>query len=228
MIGDPPVLTLRQRFPRPSAAQVAAFASVPTGFVVDAQMGQGAIDHRIKPLWPESVFAAPAVTAKCGPRDNLAVWIAMRVAQPGDVLVLHTGDYEGTSVIGDHVAAIAKRLGIVAVVTDGMVRDIEGLEGVGLPVFCRGLTPNSPYKNGPCEVGTRVSIGGVTIEPGDILVGDRDGVAVVPLARVEEVIAGLDDVRQKERETGERIAGGATVPPWVDDLIASGRTRLLD
>jgi 4-hydroxy-4-methyl-2-oxoglutarate aldolase len=228
MIGDPPVLMLRRSFPRPSAAQVAAFARVPTGFVVDAQMGQGAVDHRIKPLWPESAFAAPAVTAKCGPRDNMAVWIAMRVAQPGDALVLHTGDYEGTSVIGDHVAAIAQRLGIVAVVTDGMVRDIEGLEGVGLPVFCRGLTPNSPYKNGPCEVGTRVSIGGVTIEPGDILVGDRDGVAVVPLARIDEVIAGLEDVRQKERETGERIAGGATIPPWVDDLIASSRTRLLD
>ena len=180
MIGDPPVLTLRRNFQRPSAAQVAAFEGVPTGFVVDAQMGQGAVDHRIKPLWPESAFAAPAVTAKCGPRDNMAVWIAMRVAQPGDVLVLHTGDYEGTAVIGDHVAAIAKRLGIVAVVTDGLVRDIDGLEAVGLPVFCRGLTPNSPYKNGPCEIGTRVSIGGVTIDAGDILVGDRDGVAVVP------------------------------------------------
>ena len=88
MIGDPPVLTLRRNFERPSAAQIAAFAGVPTGFVVDAQMGQGAVDHRIKPLWPESAFAAPALTAKCGPRDNMAVWIAMRLAKPGDVLVL--------------------------------------------------------------------------------------------------------------------------------------------
>ena len=207
MIGDPPVLTLRQSFKRPTAAQVAAFEGVPTGFVVDAQMGQGAVDHRIKPLWPPSAFAAPALTAKCGPRDNMTVWIAMRVAQRGDVLVLHTGDYEGT---------------------DGLVRDIEGLEGGGLPGFCRGLTTNSPYKNGPCEVGTRVSIGGVAIDAGDILVGDRDGVAVVPQARIDEVIAALDDVREKERETGERIAGGATIPPWVDELIGSSRTRVLD
>ena len=228
MIGDPPVLTLRQNFERPSAAQVAAFEGVPTGFVVDAQMGQGAVDQRIKPLWAPSAFAAPAVTAKCGPRDNMGVWIAMRIAQPGDALVLHTGDYEGTAVIGDHVAAIAKRLGIVAVVTDGVVRDIDGLEAVGLPVFCRGLTPNSPYKNGPCEIGTRVSIGGVAIDPGDILVGDRDGVAVVPRARIDEVIAGLEDVRQKEHETGERIAAGATIPAWVDELIGSERTRILD
>ena len=82
MIGDPPVLTLRQNFERPSAAQVAAFEGVPTGFVVDAQMGQGAVDQRIKPLWAPSAFAAPAVTVKCGPRDNMGVWIAMRIARP--------------------------------------------------------------------------------------------------------------------------------------------------
>jgi 4-hydroxy-4-methyl-2-oxoglutarate aldolase len=228
MIGDPPVLTLRRNFERPTAAQVAAFDKVPTGFVVDAQMGQGAIAHRIKPLWPESAFAAPAVTARCGPRDNMAVWVAMKIAHPGDVLALHTGGYEDSAVIGDHVAAIAKSLGIVAVVTDGLVRDIEGLEQVGLPVFCLGLTPNSPYKHGPCEVGTPISLGGVAVDAGDILIGDRDGVAVVPRARIDEVIAGLEDVRRKERETGERIAAGATIPDWVDELIGSGRTRLLD
>ncbi|MGH6902230.1 MAG: RraA family protein, partial [Geminicoccaceae bacterium] len=225
MIGDPPVLTLRQSFERPSAAQVAAFAGVPTGFAVDAMMGQGAIDHRVKPLWPDSAFAAPAVTARCGPRDNMAVWVAMKVARPGDVLALATGGYEDAAVIGDHVAAIAKSLGIVAVVTDGLVRDIDGLEQVGLPVFCRGLTPNSPYKHGPCEVGTRISLGGVAIDPGDLLIGDRDGVVVVARSRLDEVIAGLEDVRRKERETGERIAAGATIPAWVDELIGSSRTR---
>jgi len=114
------------------------------------------------------------------------------------------------------------------VVTDGLVRDIDGLEQVGLPVFCLGLTPNSPYKHGPCEVGTRISLGGVGIDAGDILVGDRDGIAVVPHPRIDEVIAGLEDVRRKEQETGERIAGGATIPDWVDELIGSDRTRLLD
>jgi 4-hydroxy-4-methyl-2-oxoglutarate aldolase len=228
MIGDPPVLTLRRCFERPSEAQIAAFKGVPTGFVADAQMGQGALDHGIKPLWPDSAFAGPAVTAKCGPRDNLAVWIAMKVAKPGDVLALQTGDYQGTALIGDHVAAIARRLGIVAVVTDGLVRDLEGLLEVGLPVYCRGLTPNSPYKNGPCEVGTRISLGGVAIDSGDILVGDRDGVVVVARSQIDEVILGLDDVRQKERDTGARIAAGATIPDWVEELIGSSRTRILD
>ena len=199
---------------------------MPTGFVVDAQMGQGAVDHRIKPLWPESAFAAPAVR-RAGPRDNMAVWIAMRIAQPRRRAGAAHGDYEGTAVIGDHVAAIAKRLGIVAVVTDGLVRDIDGLEAVGLPVFCRGLRRAARTRNGPCESARRsASAGWRSIRRH--LVGDRDGVAVAPLTRVDEVIAGLEDVRQKERETGERIAGGATIPPWVDDLIASSRTRMLD
>jgi 4-hydroxy-4-methyl-2-oxoglutarate aldolase len=228
MIGDPPVLTLRRAFERPSQAQIAALDNVPTGFAVDAMMGQGALDHGIKPLWPEARFVGPAVTAKCGPRDNMAVWIAMKVARPGDVLALDTNGYRDAAVIGDHVAAIAKSLGIVAVVTDGLVRDIEGLEQVGLAVFCRGLTPNSPYKNGPCEVGTRISLGGVAIDPGDVLIGDRDGVVAVPRSRLDEVIAGLDDVRRKEQETGLRIAAGATIPDWVDALIGSSRTRLLD
>jgi 4-hydroxy-4-methyl-2-oxoglutarate aldolase len=228
MIGDPPVLTLRRHIERPSEARIAAFKGVPTGFVVDAQMGQGALDHRIKPLWPEARFAGPALTAACGPRDNTAVYVAMKVARPGDVLVLQTGDYEGAAVVGDNLAAIMRRLGIIAVVTDGLVRDLEGLLEVGLPVFCRGLTPNSPYKHGPCEVGTRVSIGGGVIDCGDILIGDRDGVVVVPSYRIDEVIRSLDDVRTKEKETAERIAAGATIPAWVDELIASSRTRLLD
>ena len=149
MIGDPPVLTLRRNFERPTAAQLAAFEGVPTGFVVDAQMGQGAIDHRIKPLWPDSAFAAPAVTAKCGPRDNMAVWIAMKVARPGDVLALHTGGYQDAAVIGDHVAAIAKSLGIVAVVTDGLVRDIEGLEAGGPAGVLPRAHPQQPVQERP-------------------------------------------------------------------------------
>jgi 4-hydroxy-4-methyl-2-oxoglutarate aldolase len=228
MIGDPPVVTLRRGFRRPSAAQLAAFAGVPTGFAVDAQNGQGAIDHRIKPLWPEASFAAPAVTADCGPRDNLGLFVAIEVAQPGDVLMLATGAYEGTSLLGDHVAAMAKNKGIVAFVTDGLVRDVEGLLQVGLPVWCRGVSPNSPYKSGPCEVGTCVTLGGVTVASGDLVIGDRDGVVVVPQARIDEVATSLAQVREKEASMGATIEAGLITPDWVAELLASSRTRLLD
>jgi 4-hydroxy-4-methyl-2-oxoglutarate aldolase len=228
MIGDPPVVTLRRGFKRPSAAQLAAFAGVPTGFAVDAQNGQGAIDHRIKPLWPEVSFAAPAVTADCGPRDNLGLFVAIEVAQPGDVLVLATGAYEGTSLLGDHVAAMAKNKGIVAFVTDGLVRDVEGLLQVGLPVWCRDVSPNSPYKSGPCEVGTAVTLGGVTVVSGDLVIGDRDGVVVVPQARIDEVATTLVQVREKEASMGAAIEAGLMTPDWVGELLASSRTQLLD
>jgi 4-hydroxy-4-methyl-2-oxoglutarate aldolase len=228
MIGDPPVVTLRRGFRRPSAGQLAAFAGVPTGFAVDAQNGQGAIGHRIKPLRPEVSFAAPAVTADCGPRDNLGLFVAIEVAQPGDVLVLATGAYEGTSLLGDHVAAMARNKGIVAFVTDGLVRDVEGLLQVGLPVWCRGVSPNSPYKSGPCEVGTAVTLGGVTVASGDLVIGDRDGVVVVPQARIDEVAATLAQVRAKEAEMGAAIEAGLITPDWVAELLTSSRTRLLD
>jgi 4-hydroxy-4-methyl-2-oxoglutarate aldolase len=228
MLGDPPVVTLRRRFARPSAAQLAAFAGVPTGFVVDAQMGQGAIDHRIKPLWPASGFAAPALTADCGPRDNLGLLVALEVAEPGDVIVLATGGYALTAVLGDHVAAMAKNKGVAAFVTDGLARDVDGLLAVGLPVFCAGISPNSPYKSGPCTIGTAVALGGVAIASGDLLVGDRDGVVVVPQAAIDAVAARLPDIRAKEDEMGAAIANGLRAPGWVAELLASDQTLRLD
>ena len=228
MIGDPPVLTLRRQFERPSQAQIEALKDAPTGFVVDAQNGQGALDHRIKPLWPEARCVGSAVTAKCGPRDNMAVYVAIRIARPGDVLVLQTTAYQEAAVIGDNVAAIAKQQGVVAVVTDGLVRDIEGLIEVGLPVFCRGLTPNSPYKHGPIEVGTPIAIGGMPVRSGDLVVGDRDGVVVVERERIDHVIQGVAAVREKEAETQRKIAAGFELPGWIDELIESERTVRLD
>lgn len=228
MLGDPPVVTLKRTFERPSKAQIEALMGVPTGFVVDLMMGQGAVDQRIKPIWPDSAFTAPVLTADCGPRDNLGLLVALEVAEPGDVVALATGEFEETAILGDHVAAMAKNKGIIAFVTDGLARDVDGLIEVGFPVYCAGVSPNSPYKNGPCEVGTSVTLGGVTVQSGDLMVGDRDGVAVIPRHRIDEVIAGLPDVEAKEAEMGKLIEEGLTVPGFVKELLASDKTRLLD
>lgn len=228
MLGDPPVVTLKRRIERPSAAQIEALKGVPTGFVVDLMMGQGAVDQRIKPLWPDCAFTAPVLTADCGPRDNLGLLVALEVAEPGDVVALATGGFEETAVLGDHVAAMAKNKGIVAFVTDGLARDVDGLIEVGFPVWCAGVSPNSPYKSGPCEVGTSVTLGGVAIRSGDLLVGDRDGVAVIPIDKIDQVIAGLPEIKAKEDEMGRLIEDGLTAPGFVKELLASDQTRLLD
>ncbi|MEM9439130.1 MAG: RraA family protein [Pseudomonadota bacterium] len=228
MLGDPPVVTLKRQFARPSSSQIEALKGVPTGFVVDLMMGQGAINQRIKPLWPDSAFTAPVLATDCGPRDNLGLLVALEVAEPGDVIALATGGFEDTAVLGDHVAAMAKNKGIVAFVTDGLARDVDGLISVGLPIYCAGISPNSPYKNGPCEVGTAVTLGGLAVRSGDLMVGDRDGVAVIPRDKIDAVIAGLPDVEAKEAEMGRLIEEGLTAPGFVGELLASDKTRLLD
>lgn len=228
MLGDPPVVTLKRQFERPSAAQIASLKGVPTGFVCDLLMGQGAVDQRIKPLWPKSAFTAPVLTADCGPRDNLGLLVALEAAEPGDVIALATGGFEETAVLGDHVAAMAKNKGIVAFVTDGLVRDVDGLLEVGFPVYAAGVSPNSPYKNGPCEVGTSVTLGGVAVCSGDLMVGDRDGVVVVPKDKIDAVAAGLAAVQANEDEMGKRIKEGLTAPGFIKDLLLSDKTRLLD
>ena len=218
MAAKSPVLTVRRDFPRPPADLVARFAGAPTGNIVDAQGRVGALDHRIKPVTRACRFAGAALTVDAGPRDNLAAWMGISVAEPGDVLVITTGGYAGAAVTGDLMAGMARNAGIAAIVTDGLVRDLDGLDAVGIPVFALGVTPNSPQKNGPGTVGLPVVVGGVGVAPGDILCGDRDGVVVVARERAQAVVRDLDAVRQREAEIEAAIRTGAREPGWLAEM----------
>ena len=109
---------------------------------------------------------------------------ALAESKAGDVLVVATGGYVGAAVTGDLLMYVARNRGVAGFVTDGLVRDLEDLETVGLPVFALGVTPNSPQRRGPGSVGLPIVCGGVTVASGDVVVGDRDGVVVVPRARM--------------------------------------------
>ena len=135
MIGQPVMLTVRQNFDRPSSDQIAAFQRISTGFLVDAQNGTGALDYRIKPLATDMAFAGSVITVHVEPRDMLAVQPGIALAQPGDVVLIETGGYHDAAVIGDNVAIMAKNKGVRAIVTDGLVRDVEGILAAGIPVF---------------------------------------------------------------------------------------------
>ncbi len=228
MAATEPALTVRRHFPRPDPAHVKALTGVPVGWVVDAMGRQGAIDHRIRPLTTATAFTGVALTVRSRARDNLAPYAAIGYAEPGDAMVIETGDYEQASVVGDILLGIARNKGIVACVTDGMVRDLDGLNEVGMPVFARGLSPNSPYKDGPGEIGLSVVVGRVAIESGDVLVGDKNGVAVVPRARVAEVVAALAGVARKEAQMDEAVRAGATEAAWVQATIAAKGVRFVD
>ncbi|MFQ5776354.1 MAG: RraA family protein [Kiloniellaceae bacterium] len=226
------MLTIRRGFERPAGELVAALAGVPTGHLVDAMGGRGAIDYRIKALvdGPDvaSAFCGVALTCYAGPDDNLAVFAALEVARPGDVIVAATDAFDGSAVIGDLLLGIAKNRGVAAFVMDGLARDLEGIAAVGIPVFCRGVSPNSPARNGPGTVGLPVTLGGLTVASGDLIAGDRDGVVVVPRERAQVVIQALAAVRKAETALETKVRDGLEVPDFIRDLLASGRVRYLD
>jgi len=217
-------ITIHKNINRPAAEIVKQF-QVPTGYIADVQGRRGALDCGIKPLFEFSAVAGPAVTVKTVPDDNLAVFAAMGVVQAGDVLVIATDNWIGSAVLGDLVAAMFNNSGIAGVVTDGAVRDLAGIRQVGLPVYARGLTANSSQKNGPGVIGAEITIGGGVIRSGDIVVGDRDGVAVVPQEKIAAALEGIEAVRKRERDIEQRIAAGMTMPDWVKDFLSGDRVK---
>jgi 4-hydroxy-4-methyl-2-oxoglutarate aldolase len=224
MIEEPPPIVFAASIERPPSELVQRFHGAPTSFIVDAMSGTGALDWRIKPLVGQSLVGV-ALTCDCGPLDNLAFMAALAECRPGDVLVVATGGYVGAAVTGDLLIGVARNRGAVGFVTDGLVRDLEDLETVGLPVFAIGVTPNSPQRRGPGAVGLPVVCGGVTVASGDVVVGDRDGVVVVPRARIAATLESLEHVKAMEAATLERVRGGLKeLPVQVPALGRIGRT----
>jgi 4-hydroxy-4-methyl-2-oxoglutarate aldolase len=228
MATNTPALLVKRNFPRPSDALVARLRAAPTGWIVDANGRRGALDYRIRPITRAMRFCGVALTVHSRARDNLAPYAAIAFARQGDVLVCATDAYEEASVAGDNMLGMAKNQGVIAFVTDGMVRDVEGLNAVGIPVFARGLTPNSPYKDGPGEIGQSISLGGLTVNAGDLVAGDENGIVVVAREALEGVAAALDEVKSKEAKMDEWVRNGAKVPPWLEAAFAEKGVRYLD
>ena len=227
-MATPPALTVRRNFARPLTDHVKRLSEAPTGWVVDANERRGALNFSVRPMTRAMRFCGVALTVQSRPRDNLAPYAAIEYAQPGDVLIIATNAYEEASVAGDVMLGMAKNQGVCALVTDGMVRDIDGLNAVGIPVFARGLSPNSPFKDGPGTIGLPISLGGVTVNSGDVVMGDQDGVVVIARDVLESVIAALAEVQAKEAKMDELVRKGATAPPGMQQLIADKGVRLVD
>jgi 4-hydroxy-4-methyl-2-oxoglutarate aldolase len=214
MIDEAPCIQ-RKNVVRPATALVDALRGTPTGFLVDAMGGSGALDYRIKPAIAEqAAFCGVALTCDAGPADNLALLAALESVQPGDVIVCTTGNFTGCAVTGDLVLGMARNCGAVGFVTDGCVRDLPGIRIVGLPCYCVGVTPNSPARSGPGTVGFAISLGGHQVAGGDIVVADQDGVVVIPQSRLDEVIARLPAVRKSEAEMDQAVRDGMRMPAF--------------
>jgi 4-hydroxy-4-methyl-2-oxoglutarate aldolase len=220
MLDNPPLVTIHRGFRRPDPKLVECFRGAQTSHLADAMDGRGALDYRIKPIDPANAgFVGPAITAFAYPADVLAVFAALSEAQPGDVIVCANDEFNKTAVIGDLAAGMMKNAGIAAFVTDGLARDKAGIIEVGLPLFCRGIQPNSPAMNGPGVVGAPVTLGDVHVNPGDVMVGDADGVVVVPVDRLEIVLERLLRVQDAETRAVQRVLEGATMSDAAWRLI---------
>ena len=224
MLDNPPLLTIHRGHHRPSPALLERFRGAQTSHLVDVMAGRGTMHWAVKPLdSANAAFVGPALTAFAYPADIVGVYGALGEAEAGDVIVVANDAYLGAAAIGDIVAGMMKNKGIAAFVTEGAARDKAGILAIGLPVFAAAVVPTSPAANGPGTVGAPVICGGLAVRSGDIVVGDADGVVVVPLDQAEAVAEGLDAVRAAEAKAIAAVDAGAVDTERMRRILAEAR-----
>jgi 4-hydroxy-4-methyl-2-oxoglutarate aldolase len=207
-------------FERVDARIVDQAAQFPSSIFADVAGRRGALHGRIAPLSPTMRFAGPALTVEVRPGDNLMIHAAMAIAKPGDVIVVDGKGDLTSALMGEIMCQQCAAIGVAAVVIDGAVRDSEAIRELGFPMFAAGLNPNGPTKSIAGRVNHPISIGGVSIRAGDLVVGDADGVTVIER---EKAAAMLPLAAQKVAAETKRIADiksrKALRPGWLDGAL---------
>ena len=193
-----------------STASIQLLRDFGSATVYEAQGARGALDSGIKPIDPAMRVAGPAVTVDIRPADTLMLHYAMLKVKPGDVLVVDAKGFLEAGPWGDVFTEQAVRQGVAGLVINGAVRDARSIVEMGFPVFCRGLCIKGTGKNQPGQLNVPVCIGDVQINPGDIVIGDQDGVVVVPRDEVDDAIRSSQAREDKEAMFRARIRDGAT------------------
>ncbi len=208
---------------RASPELLEAYATVSTAALSDAMGRHGALRGFIKPLYDDIRMVGTALTVLCFPGDNLMTHKSLEMVRPGDVLVIDDGDHD-TGCFGHRSAMQARARGGTGLVASGSVRDAAALRHDRFPVFCRGVSPRAPQKNTPGSINVPIHVGGIVISPGDIVVGDDDGVVVVPLGSAAAVLErALARERLEERSAldtaGELPPSPSGRTPSIDELL---------
>ena len=164
------------------------FLDLPVANVSDCMLRLTAGGSRIRPMHKSGQLAGPALTVKTRPGDNLMLHKAIDIAEPGDIVVCDAGGDLTNSLMGELMLAHAVKRGVGGFVLNGAIRDAEAFLDVNLPVFAAGVTHRGPFKDGPGEINVSVAIDGMVIEPGDLIIGDWDGVLAVPLNEVDIIL----------------------------------------
>ena len=232
MIEEPKPLTIKKNWKRPSKKQLKAFENIPTGFVTDALDGEGTLSIDIKPVGDgrdiNCVVVGAAVTAGNNAADIMGTLAALNFIQEGDVLVASVSGHQGNAAAGDRVMGMLKNCGGAGFVTDGPMRDYVGLIEVGLPAWCTGLTPASPFTKSPATVGLSINVGGQKVESGDIIVADLDGVVVVPHSKIDIIIERLSHITDLEYSLDAEVREGLKIPGPVKEMVLETNVKFVD
>ncbi len=207
---------------RVDPAVVAEAAQYPSSILADVAGRRGALSGRIAPLAPSMRFAGPAITVEVRPGDNLMIHAAMAVAQPGDVIVVDGKGDLSSALMGEIMSQQCVALGVVAVVIDGAVRDSEAIRELGFPMFAAGLNPNGPTKSVSGRLNHPISIGGVSVSPGDLVVGDADGVTVIERSKAAALLPlAADKVAAETKRIADIKSRKALTPAWLNGALVT-------
>ena len=213
----PDVIRDFERVPADVVRRAADFAS---SILADVAGRRGALHGRIAPLAPTMRFAGPALTVEVRPGDNLMIHAALAIAQPGDVIVVDGKGDLTSALMGEIMCQQAVAIGVVAVVIDGAVRDAEAIRALGLPMYAAGLNPNGPTKFVPGRINHPISIGGVSVHPGDLVVGDGDGVTVIERAKAASLLPlAAEKVVAETKRIADIRSGKELRPKWLDGAL---------
>jgi RraA family protein len=204
---------------RPDNQLLEQFRDVVTPHISDNLNRMHAISAALRPYHKEGKLVGAALTVKSRPGDNLMAHKAIDMAEPGDVIVVDAGGDMTNAIVGEIMLRLAQKKGIAGFIIDGAIRDTAAFASDTFPVYARGVTHRGPYKDGPGEINVPVSVGGMVVHPGDIIVGDEDGLVVVPLSEAESVLKLVREQQIKERDILQSIEDGTVNRDWVDQTL---------
>jgi RraA family protein len=203
-----------------SAELIDRFRNLPAANVSDVMARMAGGGARLRPMHGGGVMAGSALTVKTRPGDNLLVHKAIDIAAPGDVIVVDAGGDLTNAIIGEIMASHAMARGVAGIVIDGAIRDAAAIRAGRFPVFAAGVTHRGPYKDGPGEINVPVALDGMVIRPGDLVLGDEDGLVAVPYDDVETVYAAARTKQAAEEKILASIRGGLSPDrSWVDETL---------
>lgn len=198
---------------------VKAFQGVPVANISDCMTRMTAGGPRLRPMHRGGYLSGPALTVKSRPGDNLMIHKAIAMAQPGDVIVVDAGGDLTNALIGELMVTTAKQRGIAGFVMNGAIRDLDMIAAGDFPVYAAGVTHRGPYKDGPGEINVPIALDGMVIQPGDLIVGDADGLLCVPIDSAEEILKAALAKGVAEQKTLRDIAEGKLDVSWIDATL---------